>query len=781
MRTLIRNFFSVLRRFKMATTLNILGLSIAFAAFMIILMQLNYDWSFDKSHKNADCIYRVERTSGDGATVPTNRPLADIFFQSSPHIKAGALVSPWQKEIYFTIDKNGEKVSYLEPMVRVYPEYTDVFEFEMVEGKANALSEPEHVLIPQSIAKKLFGNESAINKQLRANDINYTIGGVYKDFPSNTVVANNIYFPIPKDENVHGWNNNNYELFIRVDAPENSKDLIENFKKNFDLSTLDNNNAWISSVGLRLTPLREIHFTTDTTYDTTPKASKNTLAVLFAIAIIIIAIAAINFTNFTMALTPTRIKSINTRKVLGAEENALRLSLLTEAISVSFIAYLLSLIWVYILSLTSITALMDADLSLNAHLPLLGVTALIAVGTGLLAGVYPSFYVTSFPPALVLKGSFGLSPKGRKLRNALISVQFITSFALIIAALFMYLQNHYMMNTPLGYEKDELIVMNLNNTVQKSRDAFTNQLKTFSGIEDVTYAEVLLSSSDQYMGWTRTYKNKNIGFQCLPVDVSFLKVMGIDVSEGRNFREEDKNTVNGVYIFNEKARGQYELEIGEKVENGEIVGFIPDIKFASFRSEIAPMAFYIWGTENWGIKPLYAYIKVKSGANLKESMEHIKETAQSFDPAYPFNIRFFNEVLNLLYEKEQKTTALITLFSMLAIFISIVGVFGLVVFDSEYCRKEIGVRRVLGSSALQIIIMFNKTYLHILCLCFILAVPIAYHVVVRWLDNFAYKTPMYWWVFLITFVIVSVITIMTVTFQNYWVANENPVKSLKTD
>ena len=600
---LIRNFFSVLRRFKMATTLNILGLSIAFAAFMIILMQLNYDWSFDKSHKNADCIYRVERTSGDGATVLTNRPLADVFFQSSPHIKAGALVSHWQKEIYFTIDKNGEKVSYLEPMVRVYPEYTDVFEFEMVEGKANALSEPEHVLIPQSIAKKLFGNESAINKQLRANDINYTIGGVYKDFPSNTVVANNIYFPIPKDENVHGWNNNNYELFIRVDAPENSKDLIENFKKNFDLSTLDNNNAWISSVGLRLTPLRKIHFTTDTTYDTTPKASKNTLAVLFAIAIIIIA---------------TRIKSINTRKVLGAEENALRLSLLTEAISVSFIAYLLSLIWVYILSLTSITALMDADLSLNTHLPLLGVTALIAVGTGLLAGVYPSFYVTSFPPALVLKGSFGLSPKGRKLRNALISVQFITSFALIIAALFMYLQNHYMMNTPLGYEKDELIVMNLNNTVQKSRDAFTNQLKTFSGIEDVTYAEVLLSSSDQYMGWTRTYKNKNIGFQCLPVDVSFLKVMGIDVSEGRNFREEDKNTVNGVYIFNEKARGQYELEIGEKVGNGEIVGFIPDIKFASFRSEIAPMAFYIWGTENWGITPLYAYIKVKSGANLKE-------------------------------------------------------------------------------------------------------------------------------------------------------------------
>lgn len=781
MRTLIKNFTSVLRRFKIATILNVLGLSIAFAAFMIILMQLDYDWSFDKSHRNADCIYRVERTFGDGITIPTNRPLADLFFQSSPHIKAGALVSPWQKEIYFSIDKNGERISYLEPMVRVYPEYTDVFEFEMIEGTANALSQPEQVLIPQSMAKKLFGNESAINRQLHANETNYTIGGVYKDFPSNTIVRNSIYFPIPKEENAHEWNNNNYELYIKVDAPENSEYLVENFKKNFDTSTLGDDYAWISSVGLRLTPLSKIHFTTDATYDTTPKASKNTLAVLFAIAIIIIAIAAINFTNFTMALTPARIKSINTRKILGAEETVLRLSLLTEAVSISFVSYLLSLIWIYILSFTSVTVLMDADLSLNAHTPLLGITVLVAICTGILAGLYPSFYTTSFPPALVLKGSFGLSPKGRKLRNALICVQFITSFALIIVALFMYLQNRYMMNAPLGYEKEELIVMDLNSTIQKSRDAFTNQLKTFSGIEDVTYAETLLSSSDQYMSWMRKYKNKEIGFQCLPVDVSFLKVMGIDILEGRDFREEDKNTINGVYIFNEKARGQYELEIGERVENGEIIGFIPDIKFASFRSEIAPMAFYIWGTDNWGMSPLYAYIKVKAGANLKECMIHIKETAQSFDPAYPLNIRFFDEVLNQLYEKEQKTTSLITLFSILAIFISIVGVFGLVVFDSEYRRKEIGVRKVLGSSVLQIIIMFNKTYLHILCLCFILAVPIAYHVVVRWLDNFAYKTPMYWWVFIIAFVMVSMITVITVTFQNYWVANENPVKSLKTE
>ena len=237
----------------------------------------------------------------------------------------------------------------------------------------------------------------------------------------------------------------------------------------------------------------------------------------------------------------------------------------------------------------------------------------------------------------------------------------------------------------------------------------------------------------------------------------------------------------GTFVFNERARTEYGLEIGSLIDSMEIVGFMPDVKFASFRTEVTPMAFFVWGTNNWGNQPNYAYIKVKAGSDLRGAMQHVKTTLQSFDPEYPFNVRFFDEVLNGLYEKERSLSSLITLFSLIAIFISVVGVFGLVVFDSEYRKKEIGIRKVLGSTTEEIIVMFNKTYIRILCVCFVLGAPIAGYVVHRWLENFAYKTPMYWWVYLIAFAIIAVITILTVTFQNWRAANENPVHSIKNE
>ncbi len=782
MKTIIKNFLSALRRFKMATILNILGLSIAFAAFIIIFMQLDYDWNFDKFHKNSDRIYRVELVDDEGAQAILNRPLADRFTVSSPHIIAGSLVNPWGRNLYFTIDDNDAQKSFLEPATKVYPEYVNVIEFDVLEGQAEAMQEPNKVLIPQSIAKKLFGNQSAIGKQLEGDGFTYIVGGVYRDFPLNSVVGNNIYYPMPKDENTNSWGNNNYEFYIRVDSPENSKYLVENFKKNFDTSALGKDYTWAASMDLRLTPLTEVHFTTDTTYDITPKASRQTLLVLFAIAFIIITIAGINFTNFSTALTPVRIKSINTQKILGAEEKALHMSLLLEAISISIVSYLLSLLLVFLFSLTPGASLINAKISLLAYPYLIIGVGILAILTGFVAGLYPSYYTTSFSPALVLKGSFGLSPKGRKLRNILISVQFISSFALIIASMFMYLQNSYMHNTPLGYDKDELIITNISNDLNKSKDAFANQVKTFSGIENITYAEMLLSSSDQYMGWGRKYKDKDIGFQCLPVEPSFLHIMGVEIIQGRDFREEDKNTKDGVYIFNEKARETYGLEVGERIEGGgEIIGFIKDVKFASFRTEVTPMCFYVWGTDNWGSKPSYAYIKVKAGSDLRAAMKHVHMSLDMFDSDFPFDVRFFDGVLNRLYEKEKKTTSLITLFSLIAVFISIVGVFGLVVFESEYRKKEIGVRKVLGSSTNEILHLFNKIYVRILCICFILAAPVAYYSISKWLENFAYKTPMYWWVFVLAFLLIAIITIITVTFQNWKAANANPVESIKTD
>jgi len=763
----------------MATALNIAGLSVAFAAFMVIMMQLDYDWNFDKSHPDHDRIYRVEMVTEKGPWTILARPLADQFISSSPHIVSGSLIYlSFNSDMFFHLPGDASRNNYREPALKVSPNYGDVIEFTMVEGDKDALKTPEHALIPLSLSRKLFQESSAVGKQIKSENTVYTIGGVYKDFPKNTVVGNNIYYPIRHDEHLNDWGNSVFSVFIKLDDPKHATSVVDDFNTNFDAS-----NVWWGDFDLRLTAMTDLHYTTDTQFDLAPKASRQSLVVLFTIAFLIILIAGINFTNFSTALSPMRIKSINTQKVLGAMENTLRGSMVLEAVCISFLSFLIAIGLVYLFSISSLASLVNADLSLSVHVLLIIVTGLISLLTGLLAGTYPAFYITSFSPALVLKGSFGLSPKGRTLRNALISIQFFASFSLIICSIFMYLQNNYMQKSPVGYDKDQLIVTDMPLNMVDKKETLSNQLKSYPGISEVTFSEMLLSSSDQYMDWGRMYRDEKIDFQCLPVDYSFLNVLDIDVVEGRNFRKEDTQNLYGAYIFNEKAKAVYGIELGEKIDGAEIIGIMPDIKFASFRTEVVPMAFYVWGTYHYmfGFLNNYAYIKLDAGTDMKAAVANIQSTLESIEPNHLFSIRFFDDVVQNLYENENRLASLIILFSLIAVFISIVGVFGLVVFDSEYRKKEIGIRKVLGSTVREIIILFNKTYVRILTLCFIISAPIAWYAVSKWLENFAYKTPMYWWVYLIAFLVVLLITSGTVTFQNWRAANENPVNSIKTE
>jgi putative ABC transport system permease protein len=788
MKTILRNLLSVLRRFKMAMVLNMLGLSVAFAAFMIIMMQVDYDYNFDRSQPGNDCIYRMEVGGIMGYEWQSAlcRPLVEAITASSPHIVGGTFVK-YTNQMFFSVETSGGKQLYQETALEVSTGYPDVFIFDMVEGSARSLDEPRQALIPQSLARKMFGSESATGRRLEGRsageDQTLTVGGVYHDFPLNTSTLNVIYLAIPSEENLNNWSNWNYQTYLRVNEPENIEGLFENFKKSFDTSIFDEGFSWEESgISVRFTPLADTHFIKGVANDGTRKASRQTLMILLGIAVVIVVITGINYTNFSAALTPKRIKSINTQKVLGGDERMIRFALVVEAVSIASVSYLIALGIVVAAKDTPVARLLDADITLSAHAGLAALTGSIAILTGILAGLYPARYMTSFPPALVLKGSFGLSPRGRRLRSALISVQFIASFALIIGASFMFLQNHFMQNAPLGYETDQLIIAGINDNINKERSAFSNQLKSFAGVDDVTYSEFTLSGSDGYMGWGRMYHDKQITFQCLPVDPSFMKVMGIEIVEGRSFREEDALTRNGVLIFNKKARDTYNLVLNDRINDIEIIGFMPDIKFASFRQEISPMAFYVWGTENWlQTTPSVAYVKVKAGSDLRSAIAHVRTSLKSFDDEYPFNVRFFDEVLEQTYQKELNFSTLISLFSLVAILISIVGVFGLVVFESEYRRKEISLRKVFGSTTGEILLLFNKTYLRILILCFVVAAPVAWYTVSRWLENFAYRTPLYWWVYLIAFALVSLLTACTVTFQNWRAANMNPAEGIKTE
>ena len=789
MRLIIRNFIRIFQRFKLAMTLNILGFSVAFTAFMIILMQWQYDMTFDKDTPHADCIYRVDALGlfDMERCALCSQPMAETFTQSSPHIQGGGLMMPWPYPAYFSFeDSQGERQTYKEEMSICTPGITDVFRFDMLEGSADAVQVDDQVLIPESLARKLFGNESAVGKRLESsfdlvlgNGI-YRVGGVFKDFPSNSVMRNHIYVPMGdfgKDE----WGSNNASFYIRVDSPEAAAGLLDNFYRYAEQIGLEKKMQGGTNIGvyeMDLVPLRELHFIPNAGFDFTPKANRTTVYLLFSIAWVILIIAAINFTNFNTALSPIRMKSINTQRVLGSTVGTLRRNLTIETMLVSFLAYLLSVYWLYVAESLGIGQLVTADLSITRHWGLVLFTGIISLLLGAVAGLYPAYYMTSFQPALVLKGSFGLSASGRKLRTALMSIQYTTAFILIIGSIFMALQNRYMRNYSLGYDKENIIVAEIGPKSQAAYKAVKSDLQQLSGVKGVTFAFDLISTDDNYGTWGRGYKDKDVNFFVLWVESSFTDVMNIPMVEGRYFLPAD-TTYYGTLIINKAMADKYGIPVGEKVSKMPVVGIMQDIQFMTMRKSIEPMAFVT--SADGFYAPQYLYVKAEAGTDSYALREQIAQTLDKFDPNFDANIRFFDAALEQSYQSEQNLTTMISLFSFLAVFISIVGVFGMVVFDSEYKRKEIGVRKVLGSTTAQILILFNKNYIKILLCCFIVAAPCAWYGVRTWLESFAYKIPIYWWVFPLAFLMIALITIATVTYQNWHAANENPVNSIKSE
>ena len=777
---MLKNLWHVVRHFKAAFILNLLGLAVAFTAFMMIMMQVRHEQTFDRCYDGADRIVRLDvRVDGDGQAI-VNRPLARMFAQSSPEIEASCLMQAVSGTQFLQIERNGVWQGYSLDYWDVSPGITEVFGFDMIEGDRKALETPHSAIISESMARRLFGNESAVGK-LIGRDNQMTVTGVYRDFPRNATIRNILYTSMNPKENYDNWGNWNYYCFVRLSDPASAGRIIEDFKEN-NRTIFGEDFSWEEDgFDLVLDPLPDLHFKSAGHFDGLPKANRSTVYALISIAFIILLIAGINFTNFSTALTPMRIKGINTRKVLGSTDSEIRTGLVGEIVTVSVTAYALSLLILYLAGMTPLVSLLDCSMALAEHPGIIAAGACASVVLGILSSLWPAFYMTSVPPAMALKGSFGLSPAGKRMRNALVGIQFTSSFALIIAASFMYLQNRFMLKTPLGFEKDQVIVTEINDKIQNSRDAFTEDLKKIAGVENVAFSQFTIAEGDYYMTWGRDYKGENISFTCIPVSHTFLDVMGIEVTEGRNFRNEDETGADGCYIFNETAREQYSMQAGETINGDEIIGFIPDINFASLRQGMSPMAFYMYGNWHWGGMFRTAYIRVAAGTDMKAVRPEIEKTLDRFDPEYPFSVRFYDSILEGTYQKEQRTGSLITLFSLVAIFISIVGVFSLVVFDCQYRRKETAVRKVLGATGTEVTGMFCRTYFILLCVCFAIGAPVAWAAVERWTEGFAYRSPLHWWVFPAAFAAVTAVTILTVVWQSWKTANENSVNNLRSE
>ncbi|MEO3236795.1 ABC transporter permease, partial [Parabacteroides distasonis] len=590
-----------------------------------------------------------------------------------------------------------------------------------------------------------------------------------------------IYVPMDQlDLLKSSWQMYANEIYVTLDDPLNKEEVLDHFNKTFDFAKSQMGSA--QEIALRLTPLKEVYYTHDTTFDFNPKGHRETNYVLLGIAFLILFIAGINFTNLTTSLIPLRLKTINTHRVLGCSIYKLQAISLIESIVICLISYILALFIVNDLSYTPIANWVDADIRLSQYKGLILLTALIAILTGCLAGLYPAIRSTSYAPALVLKGSFGLSPKGKKVRVALIGFQYTVSIALIIVTLFMGLQNHFMTSSEqLGFNKDQVAIVNLTPEIYaKHKPQYIQKLKDYPGIEDVAFSVYELSKEDDMIDLEYArHEDKDVFFKVFYASENFLSVMDIQVEEGRDFTREDLNKAQSDYIINPAAERDFHLHPGDRFNDRTVLGVSKDFRFNSCRIASSPFVFAL--NNDIPNPKLVSYIRFNSKTNLQEAVAHVRETLKEIDPTFPFEISFYNTILNNLYQKEQTLGKLISLFGIMAILISIVGVFGLVLFETQYRRKEIGIRKINGATTGQILLMFNKTYIRIVSVCFIISIPIAWMGTQQWLENFAYKTPLHLWVFIVAFLIILSVTIGTVTFRNWQAANENPVNSVKSE
>ena len=798
---MFRNFLMLLRRYTASSVLNIIGMALAFASAYLILVQVNFDMSYNRKIPNAENIYRLERTPSQGGSWTTlwDRYEPDDLCAGIPEIVAVTTISPYMLIRDYTINRNNNVYNLNIPTAASEREGLDIFGLIPVAGSFDQFTGPNTAIVSASYAKQHgLSVGDVLHTQSNADfmDIDITapitIVAIYQDIPtpSDLSKCNLILGMPPKEQTRHGQCN--YNAFIQLQEGASPKavtdKILTQLRDKYTKSGMSPEEMEFQ-LGIntsRLNNLKDLYFHSNNVEFAAKTGNLTTTYTLLSVAILIIVIAGINFFNFFLALVPSRIRAFNTRKVFGSSNLRLRIGVVAETLGLVILALLIGAVLVLLFADSPLSDYITTDIfsadNLMLTIVLIGIVLLI----GVIISLYPAYYITSFPPALVTKGNFQSSASGMLLRNILIGIQFVISTALIIVTLFINLQHSYMMNYDMGFNKDEILTVQMKPFKSYAAiDAFTAKLKQNPMIVDVTFAQGDIVAP-QRTSWTYTYNDQKISHTCYFVSWNFLKVMGIDMAEGRDFTKDDEKRT-GVFIFNEEAKRQFEFNLEENTFNGgplesaSLIGFCADFHFKPLQYQITPFAFCVSNSIQWA-QLSHAYIRVAAGTNYREAMDYIHKTVHEFDPSLneeTIQVKMFDEELEVYYEAEERLAKLITIFTLLSVVISIMGVFGLVLFETQYRRKEIGIRRVNGASVQSILKMFNLQFLRITLICAAVAIPISYYFVNRWLTGFTARMPMFWWIFALAVVIICLIVIGTVTARSWKAANENPINSIQ--
>ena len=788
---MIKNYFKTawrnLLQNKTFSLINIFGLALGMTCSLVIMLWLQDEIRKDKFHQNSKRLYRVMENQSYSGTISTFDAtpgiLAENIVKDIPDIQMASQML-WEEEPLFTVDNtyDKEKGRYVEK------DFLRMFSFKLLKGDpATALARPDGVVISKKLADKYFKGKDPIGKMVRIdNTDNVMVTGVLDGIPKSSSLTFDFLMSFEqwrkKNDWAKEWGNNGPRCYVMI-APNTSIDRVNAKIKNY-IKTKNKE----SNVELFLQNYGESYLYSDWENGKQNGGRVEYVKIFSIVAIIILVIACINFMNLATARSLRRAREIGVRKVVGAGKRQLIGQFIGESLFVSFIAICFSLLIVFLL-LPSFNTLTEKHLSIDLTDPsflviLLGLTLV----TGIISGSYPALFMSSLKPIIVLKGLLKFRPGATYFRKALVVFQFALSIILILGMIVIYRQIDFIHNKNLGFAKEDLLYMPLEGELQKTYPTFKEQLLKQPGIKYVTSAQsspLEVGSSTSGVRWPGKDTTKLILFSSNPITYDYIKTMGIQLVAGRDLSTEyGLDTMN--YLVNEAAAKKigYKDPVGKELtmwgDKGMIVGLMKDYHHNSLHVPIEPLILRLhkksWGGTYWG----NIIVRTEKGKT-KQAIASMEKLYKQFNPGFPFKYYFTDDEIANRYKAEYTVSKLSRYFAFLAIFISCLGLFGLVTFTAEQRTKEIGIRKVLGASVTGIVGMLSKDFLKLVIIAAVIAFPVAWWAMHRWLNDFAYRVNIGWWVFVVAGIVALLIALLTISFQSIKAAIANPVKSLRTE
>jgi putative ABC transport system permease protein len=774
---------------KIYSFLNILGLAVGLAAGILMLLWVQDELSYNAFHKNADNIYMaVARFDAGGKKETwqtTPAPIASFGKREVPEIvEATRLRTEWNARVFEYNNKS---------FIETKGGYADsglfrMFDFSLVQGDAkNPFPNNRSVVISQKIAEKYFGTENPIGKVISLDKKDgYTVTGVIADIPQNSSIQYEWFIPFSildeqynKQYQPNGlegdWGNYNYTTYFQLRENASAKRVEEKLTK---IHIANQKEAGEADFGYALNPLSQVHlYNADGT-----EGGIKTVRIFTVVAIVILLIACINYVNLATARATKRAKEVSIRKIVGAQLSQVFGQFMAESLIVFTLAMGIALL-LMMLVIPMYNEIADKSLELSFTNPtVLGVLASAMLGTIAIAGVYPALLLSSFKPVDALKGKFTIGGSTTLFRKALVITQFAMSVVLIISTLLIGEQLRYMRNKDLGYTKENVFAFGLRGEMSEKLDVIKSELSKEAGILNVSYANgfiVSLGSSTSDIEWEGKAPNQRLIASQISTDKEFMELFKLQLKEGEWFTGTKADT--NKFILNEKAVQAIGLKnpVGQPFTfhsvRGTIVGVVKDFHFASLHQQITPMV--LFHNPNW-----FGVVNVKTtGEMAPQAIAAAERLWKRYHPDHPFEYNFMNEAFDKLYKSEQRTSKLFNIFAGIAIVISCLGLFGLATFTAEQRTKEIGVRKVLGASVTNITALLSKDFLKLVLVGNLIAWPIAWYIMHKWLENFAYQINISLWVFLVAGVLALLIALLTVSYQSIKAALANPIKSLRSE